>query len=426
VLHEADIVVCGAGPAGIGAAVFAARAGKRVVLIEQAGCLGGMGTAGLVPAIISMGDGVNILAQGVCVEAVDELSRRMNVKPNYAWHDVQPELLKRVYDDLVAQVKVKVYLGMPVIDVLASNGRLTAVVVSTKRGIKAVQGTAFVDASGDGNVCAWAGAPFEVGDEAGQTMSPSLCVQYAGVDWEAFQSKHDVWSVGGIWKHLVDQGRAPLAEYHFCGFFKNGDSIGTGNLGHIYGINCLNEDDLTKGYTEGRRIAELMHGFYKENIPGFARSEIVNTASLLSVRETRRITGEYRLCFADYQRHATFADEIGRFAYPVDIHSSSTDPNEQKEVEKRLHSTSLAKGESYGIPYRTLIPLNVENLLVAGRSISCDREVQSSIRVMPGCFITGQAAGIAAVLACEKNGEVRAVDANRLREVLKKHGAYVR
>ncbi len=427
VLHEADVVVCGGGPAGLGAAVFAARAGKRVVLVEQAGCLGGMGTAGLVPAIISMTDGENILAAGVCREAVDDVSHRMNVKPNYGWFDVQPELLKRVYDDIAAAAKIKVYLGMSIVDVVVNGGGMEAIVVSTKNGLKAVKGISFVDATGDGNICAWAGAPFEVGDEKGRTMSPSLCVQYAGVDWEAFKAKHDSsWSVGGIWKKLVDEGKAPMQEYHFVGFFRNGGSIGSGNLGHIYGINCLNEDDITKGYIDGRIIAEKIHGFYKEYIPGFEKSEIVNTASVLSVRETRRITGEYTLCYDDYQKRASFADEVGRFAYPVDIHSSSTDPAEQKRVEERLHSSKYGKGESYGIPYRALIPKNVKNILVAGRCISADREMQSSIRVMPGCFVTGQAAGTAAALACGKSGDVRAVGIGELTGTLKKLGAYLR
>ncbi|MBI4979655.1 MAG: FAD-dependent oxidoreductase [Spirochaetes bacterium] len=427
VLYHADIVVCGAGPAGIGAAVFAARSGKKVVIIEAAGCLGGMGTAGLVPAIIHMTDGVNMLAKGVCVETVDELARRMNIKPNYGWHDVQPELLKRVYDDMVAAAGIKVYLGMPIADVIKDGERVTGVVVSTKHGLKAVTGSVFIDATGDANVAAFAGVPFEVGDEKGRTMSPSLCVQYAGVDWEKFRANSNgVWSVGTIWKKLVDEGKAPMKEYHFVGFFKNGNSIGSGNLGHIYGINCLNEDDITFGYTEGRKIAEKIHGFYRDNIPGFEKSEIVNTASVLSVRETRRIAGEYKLCFNDYTSRASFEDEVGRFAYPIDIHSSSTDSDEQKEVEKRLHSSALAKGESYGIPYRALIAKNTSNLLVAGRSISCDREIQSSIRVMPGCFVTGQAAGAAASIATEKNGAVRSVPAARLQETLRSLGAYLK
>jgi hypothetical protein len=131
------------------------------------------------------------------------------------------------------------------------------------------------------------------------------------------------------------------------------------------------------------------------------------------------------LCYEDYLQRASFPDEIGRFAYPIDIHSSSANPAEQEEVERRLEATRLRKGESYGIPYRALIPQGLSNLLVAGRCLSCDREVQSSLRVMPGCFITGQAAGCAAALATGCGGETRRVITGELQNLLRRQGAIV-
>ncbi len=425
VLADADVVVCGGGPAGIAAALAASRAGKRVTLLEQTGMLGGMGTAGLVPAIIVMDDGERVLAGGICREVVDELARRMGETPNYHWQNIQPEILKSLYDELVTAANIQLYLGLPVVDALVENGRISAVVVGTRNGLKAVRGKVFIDTTGDGNLSAWAGAACEVGDDQGRTMSPSLCMQYAGVDWETYkaQAANPGGSAAARWHQLMDAGKAPVEERHFVGFFPNGHAIGTGNLGHIYGINALDERDITKGYVEGRRIARLIHQFYREQVPGFADSELVNTAPLLSVRETRRVLGDYKLCYADYLRRAIFADEIGRFAYPIDIHSSSTNVAEQEAVERRLESTRLKKGESYGIPYRALIPQGLVNLLVAGRCISCDREVQSSLRVMPGCFITGQAAGVAAALAVAGHGEVRRVKIEQLQNLLRRQGA---
>jgi hypothetical protein len=426
VLAAADVVVCGGGPAGIAAALAARRAGRRVILLEQTGMLGGMGTAGLVPAIIVMDDGERVLADGICREVVDELARRMGEKPNYHWQNIQPEILKSLYDELVSAAGIQLYLGLPAVDTLVENGRISAVVVATRSGLKAVRGHIFIDTTGDGNISAWAGAACEIGDEQGRTMSPSLCVQYAGVDWETYkaQAVKSGGSASARWHQLMDAGKAPVEERHFVGFFPNGRAIGTGNLGHIYGINALDEHDITRGYVEGRRIAGLIHRFYQEQVPGFASSELVNTAPLLSVRETRRIRGDYKLCYADYLRRAVFADEIGRFAYSIDIHSSSTNAAEQEAVERRLESTRLKKGESYGIPYRALIPQGLVNLLVAGRCISCDREVQSSLRVMPACFITGQAAGAAATLAADSGkGEVRSVKIEQLQSLLRRQGA---
>lgn len=427
VLAETDVVVCGGGPAGIAAALAAKRAGRSVTLLEQSGILGGMGTAGLVPAFIVMGDGERVLADGICREVVDDLAKRMGEKPNYQWQNIQPEMLKAVYDDRVTAAGIKLYLGLAVVDVLLEKGRVAAVVVATRQGLKVVRGRVFVDATGDGNLSAWAGAPFDLGDAEGKTMSPSLCVQYAGVDWAAYRrGVAEGNSDRAVWHRMMDAGTAPVQERHFVGFFRTGTGIGTGNLGHIYGVNGLDENDITRGYIEGRQIARKIHQFYRDHVPGFAASELVNTAASLSVRETRRIRGDYQLCYDDYLARATFPDEVGRFAYPIDIHSSSPDPKEQEAVERRLDETRLKKGESYGIPYRALIAQGISNLLVAGRCISCDREVQSSLRVMPGCFITGQAAGCAAALAVDCGGETRGVVAGELQNLLRSQGAWVR
>jgi hypothetical protein len=165
--------------------------------------------------------------------------------------------------------------------------------------------------------------------------------------------------------------------------------------------------------------------FFREHVPGFEDAELSATAELLGVRETRRIMGDYVLSFEDYKARASFPDEIGRFAYPVDIHSATTDPDAQKRVEEELRETRLGKGQSYGIPYRSLIVQRLSNLLVAGRCMSADREVQSSIRVMPGCFVTGQAAGVATALAVEGKTTIRDIDTKNLREVLRSQDAYL-
>ena len=153
--------------------------------------------------------------------------------------------------------------------------------------------------------------------------------------------------------------------------------------------------------------------------------ELVATGSLLGVRETRRITGDYELDIDDFVNKAVFDDEIGRFSYPVDIHIARPDKESYEKFTKEITTLNLGKGESYGIPYRILLPKGLKNTLVAGRCVSTDRNVQASIRVMPGCFITGQAAGVAAALSVRDNIETRKVNVRELQSILKDMGAYL-
>lgn len=164
-----------------------------------------------------------------------------------------------------------------------------------------------------------------------------------------------------------------------------------------------------------------MEEFYRRHVPGFQNFELLATASLLGVRETRRIRGEYRMTVEDFRRRAVFDDEIGRCCYPVDIHSGSTNAEEQKRVERVLEETRFKRGESYGIPVPRHDSAGAGEPARSGAALSADRAIQSSLRVMPPCFVTGQAAGVAAGLA---DGDVRSVDTVQLRSRLAEMGAY--
>ena len=427
-LDRADIVVAGGGPSGLAAALAAARNGGNVLLLEQGSSLGGMAGAGMVPLLAATSDGHNLTAAGIGMEITGEVVRRMGVTEfNHEWQPINPEIVKQVGDEWVTAAGIKLYFGQKVAAVERNDRRIVSLAVAGPQGLKRIGGKVFVDATGDAIVTALAGGEFEMGDADGTTMSPTLCVQYAGVDWPAYHAAvKQGRSAGIIWRELLEKGLAPLPEYHFIGAFQTGPTTATGNLGHIYGVNGIREADLTRGYLEGRRIAVAIHEFYVRYVPGFQHSELVSTAALLGLRETRRICGDYRLTRDDYCRRATFPDEIGRYAYPIDIHASSTSPEDQQRVLQELAATQYQPGENYGIPYRTLLPRGLENLAVAGRSISCDRAMQSSLRVMPACFLTGQAAGTAAALSMPSHGVLRAVKPDTLRAVLRqKLGAFL-
>ncbi len=429
VVLDADVVVCGGGSAGLAAAVAAARAGASVVVIEQTGCLGGLGTAGFVPCFCPYTDGEKPVVRGIGEEVLKRLAKAMGVPLDYDWFNIHAESLKTVMDEMLAESGAALRYFTRIVDVVG-DGRIEAVVISTHAGLKAVTGKVFIEATGDGDVAAWGGADFEVGDADGRTQAPSLCNLFANVDWEEFWRHKEAGAPRPdqvIWKKHVDEGRAPVDEFHLAaGVLQTGATLGETNMGHIYEVDCLDEAALTQAIIDGRKQAWTFLRWYRENVPGFAGAELAATGAIMGVRETRRILGEYVLGIEDYRVRRSFPDEIGRLAYPVDVHSSTAEGRSQMETHRLIEETRLAKGESYGIPYRCLIPKKIENMLVTGRCVSTDRMVQGSLRVMPGCFVTGQAAGAAAAMAArKKGGAVRDVDTGRLRETLAAQGAYL-
>ena len=185
------------------------------------------------------------------------------------------------------------------------------------------------------------------------------------------------------------------------------------------------ETELTDGMLWGRKSMVEFENYFKNYFSGYNNLRLVSTASTLGVRESRRIKCDYTLNIDDFINRSVFEDEIGRYCYPVDIHVMSTDKEEYERFSKEYRTSLRYKnGESYGIPYRCLIPVSFKNALVAGRCIGTDRQMQASIRVMPGCFITGQAAGTAAALACEEQ-DVRKISIKELQQSLVKGGAYL-
>ena len=421
-LAESDIVISGGGPAGVASALAAARRGYRVLLLEQTGTLGGLATSGLVPTFAPSTDGERFLYGGIYEEIDRELCRRLGVECKPAsWQAIDAEIMKRLLDDLVEAAGVRVLFGVKVCEAEVDDGRIRALWAATAQGIRRITGKQFIDATGDGMLAMLAGAEFEYGDKAGNTMSPTLCAQFANIDYKKYEEAYrNGNSDRAVWHRMLQAGTAPLIEHHFVCMTRMSPATATSNLGHIYGCNVFDPDDLTRGYREGRRVVRTFETFYREHVPGFENAVLVSTASLLGVRETRRIRGEYRMTFDDYRNRADFTDEIGRCCYPVDIHSSSLDSEEQKRVEQVLAATRFKHGESYGIPYRAMIPVGLRNLLVPGRALSSDREIQSSIRVMPPCFVTGQAAGIAAGMVQEE--DVRSVDIAALQAALRELG----
>ncbi|OGV56913.1 MAG: hypothetical protein A2X49_02075 [Lentisphaerae bacterium GWF2_52_8] len=428
--HEIDVFVAGGGPAGIAACIAAARQGASVYLAEGESCFGGMGTSGLVPFFCQFANGVDFLAGGVGEEVYHRLWKHCGVGPDETedkkndFLAIKAEILKRVYDELLIESGALFSLQTKVVAIEKSSATsISHVYCAGKSGLFAVKAKAFVDCSGDGDLAAWAGAAFEKGDEKGRMMAATLCSIWSDIDWDTV--KEDGRWPQEVLPQAIKDGIFSIPDLHLPGFARIGVHDGGGNLGHVFGVDGTDETSITKALCSGRKQLAEYERFYKTYLKGYEKMELLASAALLGVRETRRITTSYILTAEDFKDRASFEDEIGRYSYPVDLHSAKPDLDDFKKYESMFSKMRYGKGESYGIPYRVLTPAQLDNVLVAGRCVGADRIMQSSIRVMPACFITGQAAGVAAALAAESKSSIHALPVREIQGRLKSLGAFL-
>ena len=433
-----DVIVVGGGPAGCAAAAAAARDGAKTLLIEATGSLGGMGTSALVPAWTPFGDGEKVIYRGLA-ERVFEASKRglpYSKQEDLNWVPIDPERLKRIYDDLVTSEGASVLFNTFVASVERKDDEIDAVIVANKGGLRALRAKTYVDASGDADLCAWAGASFNKGavkaDGKGEKLMPAThCFSLANVDIAALQkgpALHASNPKSPIFD-ILKSGRYPLIpDAHICIALIGPDTVGF-NAGHLWDVDGTRPETVSRALIEGRKMAEQFRAALAEFFPSaFGNAFLANTGSLMGIRETRRIVGDYELTLDDYVARRSFDDEICRNAYFIDVHWAKDEIALRPEQHDNWEENCLryGKGESHGIPYRSLIPRDLGNVLVAGRSISCEQIVQGSVRVMPVCLAMGEAAGAAAATASRKHaGRVRDVDVDALRARLRRAGAYL-
>jgi len=221
-----------------------------------------------------------------------------------------------------------------------------------------------------------------------------------------------------------------IIDLHLCSNFIGPGTVGF-NAGHLFDVDNTNTGNLTESLMKGRKIARSFRDGLAEFHPkAFANSFLVQTGALLGIRETRRIVGDYMLTADDFVARRSFDDEICRNCYYIDVHNTKEDAekvsnNEIDFTELYKDAVHYEKGESHGVPYRCLTPKGLNNVLIAGRSVSSDHVINGSLRVMPVCLAMGEAAGIAAYMAVNAGNDVRKVNVNDLREKLRKHGAYL-
>jgi hypothetical protein len=430
-----DLVVAGGGPAGTAAAVCAARLGAKVLLLEATGCLGGMGTSGLVTAFDPMADGARMLVGGLMREIVTTMHQRGFLGPQvtadyysqrfHCWTPFQSEGYKLVLDELVAAAKVEVRFFTRVIeaDADAAERQVRGVILQNIEGLRYVRAQAFIDATGDAVLTALCGGRCrEAGRDTPHIMPPTLCSLCAGIDWERAR----VAPQQELIEQAIAAGHFSHRDRHVPGLFQVGQTVGMLNAPHVFHTNALVCRSLSDAMIRGRRLAQEYISFYRKYMPGCEQLEHVATGSLLGVRESRRIVGEYELTFADYLGRRQFPDQIAVFNKAVDIHVYDDSDAEYQRYYQEFHQTGRLKpGECYGLPYGILVPQGWRNLWVAGRCNSSDIQVHGSIRVQPPASMMGQAAGTAAVQAIATGQPACDLDTAQLVETLRQQGAYL-
>jgi len=418
--YEVDVFVAGGGPAGVAAALAASREGKRVFLAEARGSFGGACGAGLVPSLATFTDGIHLVASGIGSEIRSRIAKEIPITAR--WTPLKVEEFKLMLDEIMAASTVRYSFFTTLVDVAVKERKVEYVLLSGRAGLFGVKAKVYIDCTGDGNLCALGGAQYEIGDETGSVMPATLCSLWANIHFD----RRTV-SDGARLEEAIADGVFTYADRHLpgmqCADFDRG--IGGGNIGHMFDIDPEDEGSLTQAMQWGRRSMAEYTRYYRDYLTGFEDLTLVYTSDVAGIRESRRIKADHMLSLEDFLNRAVFDDEIGRYCYPVDIHVMNTDKAEFERFQKEYMTTlRYAAGESYGIPYRSLVVSSFDNVLVAGRCIGSDRSMQASVRVVPGCFITGQAAGVAAALAAESEN-VREISIPLLQTRLLALGAYL-
>ncbi|PTX91838.1 FAD-dependent oxidoreductase [Opitutus sp. ER46] len=438
-----DVLVVGGGPAGLTAALAAAEDGLNVGLVESRSFVGGNMTIGL-PILGFLGQKKNQIIQGLPQKFIDRL-RAVNGASEHRWCPlhmgitlVEPEAVKTVALQMLVEAKVDVTFYAMCVGVVKDGDRIGGIIVESKSGREALLGRVVIDCTGDADVAYRAGVPCEKGNAKGGMQPPTLMFSLSGVDTEELRHA------------IAEQPRTYLTDFIPADYFgQNHQFIVVGlrelmakaraergfkipnertiiitglrpgeawiNMTRVAGVDGTDARSLTNGEIEARaQIADIVQ-YLKEYVPGFARSSFTRSAPFLGIRETRRIVGAYVMTQEDILSCRRFDDAIAVASYPVDIHR----PGDEG-------CTLQWSGDCYDVPYRSLVPQRVQNLLVAGRSISTTHEAMAAIRVMSTCMAMGEAAGRAAKLAIRGGVTPAQVDVARLRQELRDRGAYLR
>ena len=440
IIDDVDVLVIGGGPAGIGASVGAAKSGASVMIIEATGSFGGMWTNGLVITLAGFNSWLRPYRRcvgGIMGEWLSLAAEKGGAENNRSWVlNSDPEIMKVVADEMLLHYKVKCLLHTWMADVMLENNRIQGVLIENVDGRKAILAKTIIDCTGNGDVMARAGVSFAVAPELQpMTMAFYLAEVHSsgkipfeeelvipfgpepGFLREPLLSEYtsrrrDVHVDRKKMREDVQKGKLPLfGGPWFGGLRKNYPWV---NTTRIYG-SAIDAASLTNAEMEGRKNVHETVKYYQKECDGFQYSWLMKTASTIGIRETRRLQGVYTLTKDDIVSCRTFEDTIALGAWPIDVHPA--------KGESGMHEMYVPL--PYQIPFRALLPRTIENLIVAGRCISSDREAMGSIRVGATCGAIGHAAGVAAAWSVKSGEDFRRLNCKKIQQEIMAQGGVI-
>lgn len=439
---EADVLVVGGGPSGIMAALAASRTGAKVVLAEGRSFVGGNLTIGL-PVLGFLSQKGKPIIKGLPQRFIDRLaavgaaSEHQACPLHVSITLIDPDAVKSVALEMLTESGVDILLNTSCAGVVMDGNQLRGIITEGKSGREAMLGKVVIDCTGDADVALRAGVPCEKGDERGRMQPPTLMFCMAGVDTEKLRTSISTDPESYDIDHIPPDYFAQNRRFIVVGLRKliamaraDGLPIPTDrtilitglrdgevwvNMTRVKGIDGTDQRSLTRGEIEAAGQVDIIRHYLSAYVPGFETSYLTRTAPFLGIRESRRIVGRYVMTREDILGCRRFGDAVAVGSYPVDLHS----PGDED-------CTLEWCGDCYDIPYRSLVPMGVDNLLIAGRCISTTHEALAAIRVMSTCMAMGEAAGTAAAMALRDGVPPSAIDTEKLREQLRGHGAFLR
>ena len=401
-----DLIVAGGGVAGVAAAVSAAREGLRVLLAEQTGVTGGAMTNALVYPFMryTLRKNGRVLAAGLFAEMQERWK---------AYRDTSWETYKLVFDDLLSEAGAEVLFHAQLFDVTTKDRQVTEISVATCAGKRSLRARMFIDATGDGELFYLAGCDCQLGrQEDGFCQPMTTCFRLGNVDIARFQAERPM--LEERYRARQAEGKITNPRENILVFFGLGEGIVHFNTTRVIRHDPTDPAALSRAEMIARRQVWEMVKFLREESEAFSHCTLLSLANRIGVRESRKLKGVHILTAEELERGVYFPDTVALGNYGVDIHNPTG-------TGTTVHY--LSDEAYYSIPYRSLLPKEYDNLLVAGRCLSATHEAQSAVRIMPTCVCMGQAAGIAAAVAAETGTALSGVDTDAVRRRLTERGA---
>lgn len=401
-----DVIVCGAGPAGVSAAIEAGRTGAKTLLIEAHGSLGGIWTAGLLGWIVDHSQ-----HGGMMEDIRNEIGKKegispINTGPNLA---VDIEIMKLVLEEMCADANVDVLLHTRIVDAVINNkGRLTHVVTESKSGREAWKSTMFIDTTGDGDLAALAGCNFDFGDEEGRTQPMTLLSIVGGPRFDEIEpyiryigDEKDRQAKKRLRKLVENAGASPSILQP--GLFPIKDDLYMLMGNHMYGYKGIDSRSVTTATLGARKETHDLVNALKTMGGPWSKLRLVATAEQIGTREGRRIKGLYTITKEDLIKGSRFKDAVCRVKYHMDIHSVSKEEEDERINKGKSKYGQRITSQPFDVPIRALIAKDVAGLMMAGRCISGDFFAHGSYRQTGDAVPMGQAAGRVAAMAAQNN-----------------------